>query len=324
MYEVVDGLINKYKQWCMNEWVNYLLEFLHHQHRYLAVVHPISSMTLRSSRNALIAVGVMWVTIILLNAPTFLHYELHEMDEDLFCMNVRFFNPTYIKIFYGTFFLFGLVLPLFIIIILYSLMVLRLLKLGRNMKGRKTDKRQSKDGLVKRGEGKGKSENLRSKRRVMKMIIVVVMMFVLCWTPIHVMFMLQGFIVEDINGHFICFKIFCNCLAYANSCINPILYAFLSENFRNSFKKLLSLFCCHRCFNNCGKNINDGRVGRTFCEKSTVVASVIEMKPMKEVEKVGNEECGERREEVKNEVREEDAEKNIKQVDKGPEKDENG
>ena len=32
-----------------------------------------------------------------------------------------------------------------------------------------------------------------------------------------------------------------NCLAYMNSCVNPILYAFLSENFRRSFRKLL---CC--------------------------------------------------------------------------------
>ncbi|XP_026687168.1 allatostatin-A receptor-like isoform X2 [Diaphorina citri] len=30
-------------------------------------------------------------------------------------------------------------------------------------------------------------------------------------------------------------------LAYMNSCVNPILYAFLSEHFRKSFRKM---FCC--------------------------------------------------------------------------------
>lgn len=28
-------------------------------------------------------------------------------------------------------------------------------------------------------------------------------------------------------------------LAYMNSCVNPILYAFLSENFRKAFRKII-------------------------------------------------------------------------------------
>ncbi|KAI5945179.1 Somatostatin receptor type 4 [Manis javanica] len=33
-------------------------------------------------------------------------------------------------------------------------------------------------------------------------------------------------------------------LGYANSCANPILYSFLSDNFRRSFQHVLCLCCC--------------------------------------------------------------------------------
>ena len=33
-------------------------------------------------------------------------------------------------------------------------------------------------------------------------------------------------------------QIFSHVLAYTNSCVNPILYAFLSENFRKAFRKV--------------------------------------------------------------------------------------
>ncbi len=36
------------------------------------------------------------------------------------------------------------------------------------------------------------------------------------------------------------FRIISHCLAYGNSCINPILYAFLSENFRKACKQVFT------------------------------------------------------------------------------------
>ena len=36
------------------------------------------------------------------------------------------------------------------------------------------------------------------------------------------------------------FQILGQILAYMNSCVNPILYAFLSENFRKAFRKVVS------------------------------------------------------------------------------------
>jgi len=55
--------------------------------------------------------------------------------------------------------------------------------------------------------------------------------------------MLQFFSsVDDTTLSFTVAKMVANCLAYMNSCVNPILYAFLSDNFRKAFFRLVA--CC--------------------------------------------------------------------------------
>jgi len=55
--------------------------------------------------------------------------------------------------------------------------------------------------------------------------------------------MLQFFSsVDDGTLSFTVAKMVANCLAYMNSCVNPILYAFLSDNFRKAFFRLVA--CC--------------------------------------------------------------------------------
>ncbi|CAH1390666.1 unnamed protein product [Nezara viridula] len=43
----------------------------------------------------------------------------------------------------------------------------------------------------------------------------------------------------EITNTSIMIQIVSHVLAYMNSCVNPILYAFLSENFRKAFRKVI-------------------------------------------------------------------------------------
>uniref|UniRef100_A0A8C5FGD3 Somatostatin receptor type 2 n=1 Tax=Gadus morhua TaxID=8049 RepID=A0A8C5FGD3_GADMO len=87
----------------------------------------------------------------------------------------------------------------------------------------------------------GSTKRKRSERKVTRMVSIVVAVFVFCWLPFYV------FNVTSVTGTISTTPVlrstfaFVVVLGYANSCANPILYAFLSENFKKSFQNVLCL-----------------------------------------------------------------------------------
>ena len=78
----------------------------------------------------------------------------------------------------------------------------------------------------------------RRRKRVTKLVASVVIVFATFWLPIHIV---NLWIKLDENfpktPAMYNFKIFAHTLSYANSCVNPFVYAFLSDGFRKAFKK---------------------------------------------------------------------------------------
>ena len=88
------------------------------------------------------------------------------------------------------------------------------------------------------------------------MLLMVVVLFIICWSPLLIFNVLQSFDIIpaqlfDEHKHV---KTFASLLAYLNryktiennlenylsfSCLNPIIYGFMSASFRQSFKDLL-------------------------------------------------------------------------------------
>ncbi|XP_036323655.1 tachykinin-like peptides receptor 99D [Rhagoletis pomonella] len=80
-------------------------------------------------------------------------------------------------------------------------------------------------------------ENVKSKRRVVKMMMVVVLIFAVCWLPFHTYFIVTScypaltetpFIQEVYLGIY--------WLAMSNSMYNPIIYCWMNSRFRYGFK----------------------------------------------------------------------------------------
>ncbi|KAK1802510.1 hypothetical protein P4O66_021801 [Electrophorus voltai] len=76
-----------------------------------------------------------------------------------------------------------------------------------------------------------------SSEKTAQTVLLVVAAFLFCWMPHHIIAMWVEFGVFPLSDASFAFRITSHCLAYGNSCVNPILYAFLSENFRKACRQ---------------------------------------------------------------------------------------
>ncbi|XP_036361060.1 galanin receptor 2b-like [Octopus sinensis] len=81
-------------------------------------------------------------------------------------------------------------------------------------------------------------EDDKTKMQVVKMLVVVVLLFIICWAPILINNVMIGFdyLPRLHYGYLKPMRMAFNLMAYFNSCINPIVYSFMSKNFREKFK----------------------------------------------------------------------------------------
>lgn len=187
--------------------------------RYLAVVHPISSMSWRTENHAIIAICIAWAMIFAISTPAFfVHGEFQDMDgsssENLTACRIL---PQYNwPLFQMSFFLMSYLLPLMLICFFYICMLIRLWRTDRVS-----------------------AESRRGRKRVTRLVFVVVGVFAFCWCPIQVILVTKSLDVYPLTSATIMVQIASHILAYTNSCVNPILYAFLSDSFRKAFRKII-------------------------------------------------------------------------------------
>uniref|UniRef100_A0A3Q1J4D2 G-protein coupled receptors family 1 profile domain-containing protein n=1 Tax=Anabas testudineus TaxID=64144 RepID=A0A3Q1J4D2_ANATE len=93
--------------------------------------------------------------------------------------------------------------------------------------------------LLSRHFGKGPRPDRRRQRRLLRVIVTLVMAFFLCWLPLHVnktVSMLLEFNYVpyscSLDQILLAAHPYVTCLAYLNSCLNPVLYAACDPSFR--------------------------------------------------------------------------------------------
>lgn len=227
--------------------------------RFLAVVHPIQSMSIRTEQNALIAIVLTWFVILLSSVPVYIsHGEISYDFDDQWQTACYFleYDPLnrpdgYNKpAFQVTFFATSYVIPLALICGLYLCMLMRLWR-----------------GVAPGGHVS--AESRRGKKRVTRMVVIVVVIFAVCWFPIQIILVLKSLQLWNMNNTTVMVQIVSQVLAYMNSCVNPILYAYLSENFRKAFRKVI--YCVpksRRCVQN-GRLENEKSETRALTTKTT-------------------------------------------------------
>ncbi|XP_021076551.1 mu-type opioid receptor isoform X2 [Mus pahari] len=185
--------------------------------RYIAVCHPVKALDFRTPRNAKIVNVCNWILSSAIGLPVMFMATTKYRQGSIDC-TLTFSHPTWywenlLKI---CVFIFAFIMPVLIITVCYGLMILRL-KSVRMLSGSK--------------------EKDRNLRRITRMVLVVVAVFIVCWTPIHIYVIIKALITipettfQTVSWHF------CIALGYTNSCLNPVLYAFLDENFKRCFRE---------------------------------------------------------------------------------------
>lgn len=88
----------------------------------------------------------------------------------------------------------------------------------------------------------------RSKVKVIKMLLIVIILFACSWLPLYVIFTrvkLGGDITPGFEETLIYFFLpIAQWLGSSNSCINPVLYAYFNKKFRAGFKAIISSKSC--------------------------------------------------------------------------------
>uniref|UniRef100_A0A4W4FY78 G-protein coupled receptors family 1 profile domain-containing protein n=1 Tax=Electrophorus electricus TaxID=8005 RepID=A0A4W4FY78_ELEEL len=186
--------------------------------RYVAVCHPVKALDMRTPHKAKVVNICVWVLASAIGVPAMM---LGAVEDDhgecVECILVLPDPRSYWDPVFGTcVFLLSFLIPVVIISMCYSLMVKRLRSV-RILSGSK--------------------EKDRNLRRITRMVLVVVAVFVVCWTPIQIMALAQSLGFNLASVHTAVLLHFCIALGYVNSSLNPVLYAFLDENFKRCFRE---------------------------------------------------------------------------------------
>ncbi|KAM4571377.1 nociceptin receptor [Fundulus diaphanus] len=185
--------------------------------RYVAVCHPVKALDMRTPHKAKMVNICVWVLASAFGVPAMVMGNVEVEHNSVECIMVIPEPKEHWEPVFGTcVFLFSFLIPVAIISICYSLMVKRL----RNVR------------IL-----SGSKEKDRNLRRITRMVLVVVAAFVVCWTPIQIMVLAQSLGFNLSSLYALVMMHFFIALGYVNSSLNPVLYAFLDENFKRCFRE---------------------------------------------------------------------------------------
>lgn len=202
--------------------------------RFLVVLFPLRSRVTYSRSKYVI--GVIWFSAFSLASVQFFVGRAQKSGDIYKCIEV-WPTPESRKIYTVCLFLCTYIIPLFILSITYSIVGILLWK--RTAPGNKDQTRDL--------------HRLRSKIKIVKMLVIVVAVFGVCWLPLHVFAMLvdfyDGFLQfeSDQEHRMVLIMFLCvHWLAMSNSFANPIIYGFTNENFRKDLAVLFYMWfpCC--------------------------------------------------------------------------------
>uniref|UniRef100_A0A8C3T327 KISS1 receptor n=1 Tax=Chelydra serpentina TaxID=8475 RepID=A0A8C3T327_CHESE len=197
--------------------------------RCYATLYPLQSLHYRTPRVAMGVSVAIWISSFLLSLPIAMYHRTevgYWYGLRTYCIEAFASKSQERSIILYTF-LAVYLLPLLTICLCYSVMLKRV---GRPIVEPIDHNCLQVQHLSER--------SVAMRAKVSKMVVVIVILFTVCWGPIQLYLLFQGFYGRfQANYETYKIKTWANCMSYTNSSINPIVYAFMGDSFRKSFKK---------------------------------------------------------------------------------------
>lgn len=206
-------------------------------HRYCAIVNPIRRHV-SSKPFTLITAVAIWILAIVLATPSATFSHVYSEPIPTTNMTMEYCYPFQMSLGSGYAkgmvmfkFLAYYVVPLCVIGCFYFLMAHHLMVSTRNMPGEL--------------QYSGQSSQIRARKKVAKMVLSFVIIFMISFLPYHIFmvwFHFYPYSHDVYDEYWHAFRIVGFCLSFMNSCVNPVALYFVSGVFRKHFNRYL--FCC--------------------------------------------------------------------------------
>ncbi|XP_032691579.1 uncharacterized protein LOC116854101 [Odontomachus brunneus] len=227
--------------------------------RYLAIRSPMAFRRVFNRKSTVLVIVALWLVALSIFAPVLKGMTLHSLDTEL--DNITFqgawairgnfshgtrtsrmppafyicsedFKPLGIRphLFGTACFILVYAVPGFIVILAYSMM-------GRTLCSRKPP--FDCDSV----EGSASSQQsfrlVRERRRIAWILLLLAVLFALCWLPYNVLRLLVDLGAIEEGKSITDALSYCLFLGHANSALNPVVYCFMTRNFRRSVSEIL-------------------------------------------------------------------------------------
>ncbi|KAG7318556.1 hypothetical protein KOW79_018311 [Hemibagrus wyckioides] len=173
--------------------------------RCMAVMFPVWAQNQRTIRKASLIVLVAWILAVSLSIPSIIFREVKHHLGRTRCHNNYSSQDIHSSVAICRF-IFGFLIPFLVIIVCYSVIIFKL-----------------------------RSNQMAKSTKPFKIMTALIVTFFICWLPYHTFVLAE--LTQSLSNDVIVigFKIGTS-VASANSFLNPILYVFMGNDFRQKFK----------------------------------------------------------------------------------------
>ncbi|XP_071805552.1 allatostatin-A receptor-like [Asterias amurensis] len=192
--------------------------------RYFAIVHPIKHRTVFSTHRIKYYITAIWMSTLGVNS---IHFHITRVDDTMNKCVLIWPSPA-LQVFHGVcIFLVEFAVPVTVMVVSHYCAIRKL--------------QEHATVLLKRNESTSSPafSLLRCRAHVIRMVLMVVIIFIICWSPDQVAYFLLNLNALP-TGYFgsTVYRVF-TILAFINSCVNPLIYICLNKNFRVALMQLV-------------------------------------------------------------------------------------